>query len=211
MNHRWRNNWIIIGFLLAGIFALGAALPVFANPLAQQFTASPTLMATVTGTPAGVIVTVTNENEQVNVRSGPNTTYPKVGILLAGQQVPAKGRSPGGDWVLIEYVGIDGNLAWVYSYNLNIPSGSFLPVVEPPPTPTPLVTPTLDQTLAAQFLVTVAPTRLPTFTPPPDLVIPTLPGDLETSPAGGVPMGLIIIGLGTLGAFLGLVSLIRGR
>jgi hypothetical protein len=134
-----------------------------------------------------------------------------VGVLLAGQQAHAKGRSPGGDWVLIEYPGIEGNQGWVYSYLVTIPIGSFLPIVEPPATPTPAVTATIDQTLAAQFLITVAPTRLPTFTEPAPLAIPTLAADSAGGPAGGLPMGLVIVAVGTLGIFLGLVSLIRGR
>ena len=50
----------------------------------------------------------------------------------------------------------------------------FLPIIEPQDTPTPLVTSTIDPTLAAQFIVTAIPSRLPTFTPPSPLEIPTL-------------------------------------
>jgi hypothetical protein len=81
-------------------------------------------------------------------------------------------------------------------------------VVEPPPTPTPLYTPTIDPTLAAQFIVTNAPTRLPTYTPPPPLAIPTF----QSAPAGvasKLPMGLLIIITIAMGVFLGLVSLFQ--
>ena len=46
-------------------------------------------------------------------------------------------------------------------------SGGELPVIVPPPTPTPRVTPTIDPTLAAQLIIEIGPTRLPTFTQPP--------------------------------------------
>ena len=49
-----------------------------------------------------------------------------------------------------------------------------LPIVEPPPSPTPQYTATIDPTLAAQFVITIQPTRLPTFTEPAPIVIPTI-------------------------------------
>jgi len=164
-------------------------------------------MATVTGTPTGQFITVRLDQAQINVRGGPGTAYPKVGVLLSGQQAPAKGVSSGGDWIMIEYPGIPGGLAWVYSPLVDVSPGQ-LPVVEPPPTPTPLYTPTINPTLAAQFIVTSAPTRLPTFTPPPPLAIPTFqsaaPGVVSK-----VPMGLVIIVTIAIGIFLGLVSLFQ--
>ena len=72
---------------------------------------------TVTGTDPGVIVRVKNDeaNPQINVRSGPGTEYDRVGTLLANQEVIGKGRTEGGSWILIEYMGGPDNYAWVYS------------------------------------------------------------------------------------------------
>ncbi len=84
-------------------------------------------------------------------------------------------------------------------------------MVEPPPTSTPLVTVTIDPTMAAQFVVTLAPTRLPTFTPPPQLVIPTFVAESNGTPATGIPMGLVVIGLAVVGIFMGLFALAQGR
>lgn len=168
---------------------------------------------TVTSTPGGAFVTVRIDLDQsfVNLRAGPNSTYyDKVGVLLIGQKVPAKGRSPGGDWILVEYPGAPGGTAWVYKYLVNVSAGE-LPIVEPPPTPTPLVTPTINPTFAAQFLITVAPTHLATFTPPPPLTIPTFTDASSSTPTVGIPMGMIIIGLIGLGFFVGLFSLIQNR
>jgi hypothetical protein len=164
---------------------------------------------TVTGTPPGAIAIVTMEQDQINVRSGPSTDYPIIGVLIAGQQVPALGRSIGGDWVEIAYPGVAGGVAWVYS-PLVVLEGS-VPIVEPPPTPTPRTTPTVDPTLAAQFIIEIPPTRLPTFTPPGPLVIPTNQASGIQEGIERVPMGLIIVGMGVIGLFGLLISFLRGR
>ena len=164
---------------------------------------------TVTGTPSGAIAIVTMEQDQINVRSGPSTDYPTVGVLIAGQQVPALGRSVGGDWVQIAYPGVPGGVAWVYSPLVEL-VGS-VPVVEPPPTPTPRTTPTVDPTLAAQFIIEIPPTRLPTFTPPGPLVLPATPSSGLSGSATRVPMGLVIVGMGVIGLFGLLITFLRGR
>lgn len=183
-------------------------MPVSAGVAHQGVTLTP--MASVTGTAVGVTITVKLDQEQINVRSGPGTTYSLVGVLLAGQKVPAKGRSVGGEWILVVYPGAPGGLGWVYAPLVD-PSGGALPVVEPPPTPTPLVTATIDPTLAAQFIITTIPTRLPAFTQAPPLVIPTYQAVSGGFSAGGVPMGLVIVALAALGIFLGIFSLAQGR
>lgn len=179
-----------------------------AGPLVQQPTGS---VPTVTSTPRGPYVVVnqlTANDLQINVRSGPSRLSELVGVLLVGQEANALGIY--GDWVLIEYpVGPDGT-AWVYG-NLVTLYGGDLPLVQPPPTATPDVTRTVDPTLAAQFLTTPDATRLPTFTEPAPLEIPTYTTDLGNTAAGGVPMGLIIVGLGALGLFLVVIALISGR
>lgn len=197
--------------IIAGFFMI---VPINGNIVhAQQTTPFiPTQsIPTVTGTPTGPVATVNADQDQINVRECPNaTTCTKVGVLLAGQQVPAKGRSVGGEWIQIEYPGVPGGLAWVHSSLVTLSPG-FLPIVEPPATPTPLVTATIDPTLAAQFIVTAVPSRLPTFTAPPPLQIPTLVPNTDPSKTSKVPMGMIITGLGALGIFGALLSVIRGR
>ena len=61
---------------IAGLFVVGSAS---ASPYAQPPTVS---IATVTGTPTGPVVVVP---DQVNVRTGPNTEYELIGVLIAGQ------------------------------------------------------------------------------------------------------------------------------
>jgi len=166
---------------------------------------------TVTGSPLGPTVSVRRDTDQdsINVRSGPSAKYDIVGVLIVGQTVPAKGRTPGGDWIQIFYPGVPDSTGWVYS-PLVIVDGS-IPIVEPPPTPTPRTTPTIDPTLAAQFIVELPPTRLPTFTPPPPLVIPTFENEPPQAVPGGIPIGIVIIGMAVLGVFGTLISFLRGR
>jgi uncharacterized protein YraI len=205
MRSGWFKSFLIVILATLG-FLWMSITEVNANRLAQIPTVG---IPTVTGTPLGATVVVRAGQDQINVRAGPSTDYPRVGVLIPGQIVPAYGRTPGGDWVQIAYPGVPGGVAWVYSFLVEV-SGN-LPIVEPPPTPTPLTTPTIDPTLAAQFIVDTEPTRLPTFTQPPPLVIQTYAPRDTSGGTGGVPVGFIIIGLGVIGLFGTLISLLRGR
>ncbi len=166
---------------------------------------------TVTGSPQGPTVNVRRDVDQdsINVRSGPSAKYDIVGVLIVGQTVPANGRTPGGDWIQIFYPGVPGSTGWVYSPLVTV-IGS-LPIVEPPPTPTPRTTPTIDPTLAAQFIIELPPTRLPTYTLPPPLVIPTFENQPPQTVPGGIPMGIVVIGMAVLGVFGILISFLRGN
>ena len=72
---------------------------------------------TVTGTPVGALaIVLANEQGFINVRAGPSTVaYDIIGVLVEGSQVPAIGRSPGGDWVEVAYPGVPGGVAWIWS------------------------------------------------------------------------------------------------
>lgn len=175
--------------------------------VAQQPTGS---VPTVTGTATGMIVRVNLDLEIVNVYSGPSSyLYPSIGVLLLGQEVPALGISEDGNWIQVYYPGVPDSVAWVYGPYVTIIKTGRLPEIPAPSTPTPLSTPTIDPTLAAAFIDPVTPTRLPTFTPPPELVVPTFLPNLEAS--NRIPVGLFIIGLGFIGAFGTLISFLRGR
>jgi len=200
--------WLLLSILLmGGISWLGLTSTVRFNVAAQQPTVS---IPTVTSSPSGTMATVNQDYEQINIRAGPSQDYPAVGVLQQGERVPALGRSVGGDWVQIAYPTVDGGVAWVYTYLVTI-SGGELPIIVPPSTPTPRVTPTIDPSLAAQFIIVVGPTRLPTFTQPPPLSIPTYVASTGNNVPGGVPMGFIIIGLAVVGLFGLVISVFRGR
>jgi len=207
MKYRYVRPIIFLLFIviLAGFNIIG---PVEAGPLSQQPTGE---IPTVTSTPRGpyvIVNVVTATDTQINVRAGPSALTEKVGVLLIEQEANAIGRY--GDWIQIEYVGGPGGKAWVFG-NLVTLFGGNLPIVEPPPTSTPNTTQTVDPTLAAQFLITPDATRLPTFTEPAPLEIPTYTMEAGNTAVGGIPMGLIIVGLGALGVFLGVIALISGR
>jgi uncharacterized protein YraI len=162
---------------------------------------------TVTSTDAGVVVTVKNDpaNPQINLRAGPGTEYDRVGTMVIGQTAVAKGRTEGGLWLLIEYAGGPSGYAWVYSAYVDFLGD--LPIVTIPGTPTPRVTNTIDPTLAAQFIITVAPTRLATFTQPAPLSIPTFSNAGGAQSQQSFPMGLVIVSCAILGIIIGLFTL----
>jgi uncharacterized protein YraI len=183
--------------LLGLAVVMGLAAGVFFSPRGAEAYQEVT-------TPTGVFVTVTY-TDPINVRSGPSTIlYPIVAQLNPGDVVPALGISPGREWIQITYPGGTG---WVYASFVSI-SGELL-IVEPPPTPTPLITSTIDPTLAAQFNIQPTETRLPTFTPPPPLET------IDMSPHGTSPRtvapGIFIVVLGLLGGAGLLVSFLLRR
>jgi len=206
----------IILFLFSLIFLSGFAFnhnTVSGSSRLQVDTPLPPteVIPTVTGTPISSYIIVNADNEKVNLRGCANaTTCEIIGILLPGQKAVARARTPGGMWIQIEYPGVPGGLAWLHSSLVTL-YGDTLPPVEPPPTPTPLYTITINPTLAAQFIVTIQPSRMPTFTQPAELVLPTYE-NVEGNPiTSRVPMGLIITGLAALGIFGALLSVLRGR
>jgi hypothetical protein len=200
-----RMGFLALIFCLVALVQFGLAR---ADLPAQIPTGS---IPTVTGTPVGALaIVLANDQGFINVRAGPSTVaYDIVGVLVEGSQVPVIGRSPGGDWIEVAYPGVPGGVAWIWSDLVEV-RGS-LPVVEPPPTQTPRVTATIDPTLAAQFLVEVPPTRLPTFTEPPLLSKPTIPADAPIASQGRLPIGLIIIGMAVIGLFGTVISFLRSR
>ncbi len=204
-----RKRRMIYGILLVCVVGLTGmvvtSIPVEASGYNQQPTVS---MPTVTGTPTGpTALVVSDPEDQINVRSGPDVFYPKIGVLINRQEVPALAKTVGGTWVKIAYPGVESGEAWVYAPYVRVRGE--LPVVPKPPTPTPVTTPTIDPTLASQFVAEIPPTRKPTFTPAPAVVIPTY--DSPTSPirSTGLPMGFVILGLVSMGVFSLVVSLLR--
>lgn len=154
-------------------------------------------------TPTGIFVTVTY-TDPINVRDGPSTVnYPIVGQLSPGDVVPALGVSPGREWVQITFPGTASGTGWVYASFISV-SGGELRIVEPPPTPAPPVTATIDPTLAAAFNVQPTQTRMPTFTAPPPLTVPQFKD--ETSSHSSAVFGIFIVSLGLIGGIGLLVS-----
>jgi hypothetical protein len=204
-----RARVLIWAIAAIGITTLGLFDPAQTAVFAQQPTGS---IPTVTGTPSGPVVKVDLSIPQIRVYAGPGSfDYPAIGVLLAGETAPALGRASGReDWIQIYYAGVRGSIGWVYGLYVSLSPGALLPIVEIPATPTALSTPTIDPTLEAAFIGQQTPTRLPTFTPPPALDLPSF-NDVSQSPTAGVPLGLLILSLGLFGFFGAVISYLRGR
>lgn len=203
---RIRN--IIFVVVMAGVTFLGLFDPYRPPALAQQPTGS---IPTVTGTPEGPIVIVFQNLPSVHVYAGPSIyDYPSIGVLLANQSAPAIGRAKDREeWIQIRYLGVPGSTGWVYGSWVSLSPGALLPLIDIPSTPTPFATPTIDPLLEAAYIGQQTPTRLPTFTPPPPLDVPSFPD--SGSSTRGIPMGLLIVSLGLFGFLGAVISYLRGR
>ena len=147
-------------------------------------------------TPTGVFITVGNPPDGTNVRSGPHSINygPPIGRLNPGDTAPAIGKTAAGEWIQIQFPAGPNGIGWVYSANVEVSPG-FLQIVEPPPTPAPLMTATIDLTLAAAFNIQPTPTRMPTFTPPPPLEIPQYPEENTGGSFGAFGVFILVLGL----------------
>jgi uncharacterized protein YraI len=197
-------------FITLGIISLAVSIPSHTPALAQQPTGS---IPTVTGTPAGPVVSVDPSLQQIDVYAGPSSfNYPAIGVLLTGESAPALGRARGDDnWIMIRYDGVPGSIAWVYALYVSLTNtnGVALPLIDIPPTPTPASTPTINPTLAAAFIPAEQATRLPTFTPPAPLAIPTFID--QSQHLSRIPIGLLVFGFAVVGVLGTIISFLRGR
>ena len=191
------GTWIFLILGLLTILFFGSVRNTVAAQKLDTVTPSPTVTATVA---AGMPYVTVTYLEPINVRTGPSSfDYPLVGSLPVGGTAAAVGRSPAGEWVEIEFPAAPGGKAWVYAVYVTVsPPNALLPVVEPPPTPAPLATNTINPTFVAAFPVVPTSTRLPTFTPPPPLAIPTYVKNQPDS-SGRASIAWIMAGLGLIG------------
>ena len=202
-------SFFVFFILMLGGMVLAFCSPLQSHVLAQQPTGS---IPTVTGTPSGVIVALYLDRAQEDVYSGPSDyLYPRIGVLVAGQEMPAYGISEDGLYVEIYYPGVPDSVAWVYAPYVKMVKIGQLPKLDTPPTPTQGATPVvnINPTLFAAYVTPVISTRLPTFTAPAPLVVATFVDN--TSAANRIPMGLLIFGFGFIGALGALISYLRGR
>ncbi len=149
--------------------------------------------------------------ELVNVRTGPETTYEKVGVLISGQTAPALGRTALGEWIAIDYPAAPEGIAWVYAPLVILRDSTMddLSRLDRPPTPTfaPTITPLPISGEASR--IDPMPTRLPTFTPAPAVEMPTFAP--QYGGESSFPPILAIVSLFVLGILSGLVALLQQR
>jgi uncharacterized protein YraI len=142
--------------------APGAAVPT-AAPAAGNPPAAPAAPAAGNTTAPSLSVT----NEFVNVRTGPDTAYDKVGELQQGQTAPVKGKSADGKWWQISFPSGPGGNGWVINdYVQANPAAANAPVAAAPPRPTVAVVAAPAQPAAP------APVLVPLVTAAPPQVAP---------------------------------------
>jgi len=186
--------FVIVSLGLAAMFS--ALHPLGAVQAQQQETATP-----------GTVTMTVVYDDRLNVRAGPHSVYYDViGYLYPGDQRTVIGRSPAGEWIVISDSNLPNGRGWVYASPTYIElTPGLLAIIEPPPTPTPII-PTIDYQLAAQFTIQPTATRMPTFTPPPARTEIAFDGQDNGE---HFPLGFVILVLAILG-FVGVfVSALR--
>ena len=193
--------------VIAGLlWAAGNAAPAHARSVVLQ-APTPTL-------PPNRVEVI---DDFANVRAGPGTDYDLVGRLNRGQLAEIVGQAQMGQflWVQVMYIGGPETPGWV---NTNSGAVSVVGSLETIPRLTPPPTPTLPPTATSVdgFAVSTATPdpnagRLPTFTPPPAVVRPTLLPAIGIAGEQKLPPALAIISLLVLGLFGLLISFLRQR
>ncbi|HEY9152557.1 MAG TPA: hypothetical protein VIN60_06695 [Anaerolineales bacterium] len=191
--------WII---MLASILGLVLVMPNVTSVHAQVVS-TPTLANS-----AQPYITNTYTTEPfVNVRAGPSSVYygDPIGELAIGATAPALAITSGHDWIEISFSSGPNGVGWVYAPFVTLTGAP--PIIEPPPTFTPIAVSTIDPALVATFSLKPTETRLPTFTPPAPLVIPTF-SSAPVDTSAHFPFGIVIISLGIVGVLGIVISLV---
>jgi uncharacterized protein YraI len=188
--------------IFASVLGLVLALPAAASVHAQAMS-TPTI--------SGNYITNTYTTEPfVNVRAGPSSVYygNPIGELPIGATAPALAVTSGHDWIEISFPSGPNGVGWVYAPYVTLKGAP--PIIEPPPTFTPITVSTIDPAMIATFSPKPTETRLPTFTPPAPLVIPTFSDSPVEAPTN-FPLGIVIIGLGVAGILGFVISFVSRR
>ncbi len=173
-------------------------------------TFTPTYTPPATPTLAGPVAYAA---DQINVRTGPEVSFPQVGLLVIGQTAPLLGRSESGGWLLVEYLGAPDNTGWISRDLVQIRGIDFgaLEIVPfdgtPPPPPTPSPPPEVQQLIEER---NGEATVVPTYTFPPTLSAL----DFQTTAASqqsSVPPAIILISLLAVSIIFGGLAILRRR
>mgnify|MGYP000187480786 CR=1 FL=1 len=136
---------VIVALLLAVVCACAGVTGYFAFSFFSSESEGPVIggeddssaiggIIIVIPTPAPGVPSVT-ATANVNIRSGPSTDYPKVGVLQEGQTAEAIGVSPDGGWWVIKVPDAANGQGWVSGQYVTTANVENLPVVQPPPLP----------------------------------------------------------------------------
>ncbi len=154
-------------------------------------------------------------NINLNLRSGPSTDFDSLLVMPAGAVVPIVGRVGDNSWWQMQYGGTTGWASAAFTSTIGA-NCAFIPIVQPPASPTPQVS--ITPLLTATFTLTATPppaTDAPSATPGlPDLIVSAFSGpDTLTLPGQGSARGTFNItvrndGSADTGAFSGRVRVI---
>ncbi|MFN4294718.1 MAG: Ig-like domain-containing protein [Thermoflexales bacterium] len=132
---------------------------------------------------------LTVTNEFVNVRTGPDVVYAKIGELKQGEVAPVRGKSADGRWWQIAYPSGPGGVGWVINDYVQANSAAAnVPVAAAPPRPT--SPPVVVQPPATPVLVPIV-TLPPQPTAPPQGQLVGDKGVLRVN-ANPVPSGATV-------------------
>ncbi len=121
-------------------------------PLVPSDTPKPSLTPSLTPTlaPAAPMVSVSMDT---NCRTGPGKVYDMTGSLLVGQSAEIVGREAGNQYWVIRDPKNPGNICWLWGYYATVTGDtSKLPVITPPPTPTPAFTDTPTTAFSVSYI-----------------------------------------------------------
>jgi heat shock protein HslJ/uncharacterized protein YraI len=96
----------------------------------------------------------------VNVRTGPGTMYPVIGVAPMGARLEVVGVSADGTWWAIRLPGGVNEIGWVASEFVMVENAESVPVIIAPPTPTPRATATATPTPSPEFEFTASRTTI---------------------------------------------------
>jgi len=96
----------------------------------------------------------------VNVRTGPGTVYPVIGIAPMGTELEIVGVSEDGTWWAVHLPGAPNNLGWVAGEFVVVENVDNVPVITAPPTPTPQTTATATPTPSPEIEFTASRTTI---------------------------------------------------
>ncbi|MGA2490757.1 MAG: SH3 domain-containing protein [Anaerolineales bacterium] len=122
--------------------ACGTSEPVTKEPLRDTSVATASPMLFPSQTPTDTVVPPTMKaipqtiegtlTIEVNVRSGPGTSYTSLGQLNAGEKVQIIAREGTGKWYQILYPAASGGLGWVAAQFVQIAAGTEVPLEATP-------------------------------------------------------------------------------
>jgi heat shock protein HslJ/uncharacterized protein YraI len=104
----------------------------------------------------------------LNIRSGPGTNFPVIGVARAGDEGTIVGRSEDGGWWAFDAPQVAGGVAWASAQFVAATGADNVPVIATPPTPVP--TPTRVPPTPRPATPTPVPPP-PTAVPPPEAQI----------------------------------------